>query len=74
MKTHIFAVNFIKLCTLQHKLWVFVSFGSHHGGHLGFTHLEMPEVILMHFPEMLIFENLCFDSHSIKLSALEQKL
>ena len=31
-----FAINFITLSALEQKLWPFIGFGSHLGGHLGF--------------------------------------
>ena len=43
-------------------------------GHLGFTHLDMPEVILICLIELLMYENVYFATNIIKLSALEQKL
>ena len=73
-----FATNFIKLSALEQKLWPSIDFdvclGGHFGGHLGFTHLAIPEVIFMYLIELLIHENLYFATNFMKLSALEQKL
>ena len=73
-----FATNFIKLSVLEQKLWPYIDFdvclGGHFGGHLGFTHLAIPEVIFMCLIELLIHENLYFATNFMKLSALEQKL
>ena len=65
-----FATAFLTLTAIEQKLQPFINFGGHLGGHLEFTYLAMPEVILMHLFEMLIY----FASNLIKLSALEQKL
>ena len=77
-----FATNFIKLSAIEQKLWLSIGFdgslgsciGSHFGGHLGFTHLDMTEVILMYLDELLILENLYFATIYNKLSDVEQKL
>ena len=69
-----FDSDFNKLSALGQKLQAFKYFGSHLGSHLGFTHLDMPEVILMCLVELLIYVNLYFASNFIKLSALVQKL
>ena len=39
-----------------------------------FTHLYIPEVIVMYSDELLILANLYFVTTFIKLSAIEQKL
>ena len=69
-----FATGFNKLSALGQKLQQIIYFGSHLGGHLGFTNLDMPEVILMCLVDLLIYVNLYFVSRVIKLSALVQKL
>ena len=54
-----FANNFIKLSAIKQMLWSFIDFGGclgghlcgHLGGHLGFTHLDMPGVILKYLIE-----------------------
>ena len=45
---------------------------SHHGDHLGFTHLDITEVILMYLDELFILENLYFATTNIRLSDIEQ--
>ena len=47
---------------------------GHVGSHLGFTHLDTPEAILVCLVELHICENLYFATNFIKLSALEQKI
>ena len=69
-----FAITFIGLSAMEQKLKPFIIFGGHLGGHLVFTHTDMPEVILMYLDELLILENLYFATTFIELSAMEQKL
>ena len=69
-----FATGFNKLSALGQKLQPITYFGSHLGSHLGFTDLDIPEVILMCLVDLLIYVNLYFVSNFIKLSALVQKL
>ena len=61
-----FDSDFDKLAALGQKLQPFTYFGGHLGGHLGFTHLDIPEVILMYLVELLIYVNLYFASSFIK--------
>ena len=68
-----FDSDFNKLSALGQMLQAFKYFGSHLGSHLGFTHLDMPEVILMCLVElMILYVNLYFASNFIKLSAVVQ--
>ena len=74
-----FASNFTKLSAIEQTLWLSIGFdwslgsciGSHLGGHLGFAHLDMTEVILMYQDELLILENLYFATIYNKLSDVE---
>ena len=34
-----FATNFMKLSSIEQKLWPFIGFGGHFGGHLGFSQI-----------------------------------
>ena len=47
LKNLYFATNFIQLSALEQKLWPFTYIDDHLGSHLGFTYLDMPEVILI---------------------------
>ena len=70
-----FATNFVKLSTLNQKLWQFINFGCGHlGGHLVFSYVDTQEVILLYLDELLIYENIYFATNFVKLSAIKQKL
>ena len=69
-----FATNFIELSFLEQKLYPFIDFRDYFGGHLGFSQLDMPELVLMHLVEFLICENLYFATNFMKLPSIEQKL
>ena len=55
-------------------LWSFIDFDVGLGGHLGYTNLDIPGVILMCLIDLLIYAILYFANNFIKLSVPEQKL
>ena len=69
-----FDTNFIMLCGIEQKLWPFIGFGGHLGGHLEITHSDLSGFVLVFLIGLLILENLYFDTNFIKLYGLEQKL
>ena len=69
-----FATNFMKLPSIEQKLYPFFYFRDCFGGHLEFSHLDMPEFVLMHLVEFLMCKNLHFATNFMKLPSIEQKL
>ena len=69
-----FTSNIIELSAFEPKLPPFINFDVHLGGHLEFTHLDSPEVILVCLVAFLICENLYFATNFIKLADLDTKI
>ena len=40
------ATNFMKLSSIEQKLWPFIGFGGHFGGHLGFSQILTTSLVV----------------------------